>query len=100
MRNISRVFEDRNILHRKIRRKANWIGHISLRNCFLKHVIEEKIKGRIKVTGIRGRRCKQLLENVKENRGYWKLKEGAPGRTLCGTCFGRAYGPVVRQTTE
>ena len=25
-----------------MRRKANWIGHILHRNCFLKHVIEGK----------------------------------------------------------
>ena len=29
------------------RNKANFIGHISCRNCLLKHAIEEKIEGRI-----------------------------------------------------
>ena len=29
--------EDRNILHAVKRKKANWIGYILLRNCFLKH---------------------------------------------------------------
>jgi hypothetical protein len=29
-----------------IKRKANWIGHISCRNCLRKHVIERKIEGR------------------------------------------------------
>jgi hypothetical protein len=28
------------------KRKANWIGHILRRNCLMKQVIEEKIKGR------------------------------------------------------
>jgi len=37
------------------------------RNCFLKHVIEEKIEGSIEVTGRRGRRRKQLLDDLKEN---------------------------------
>jgi hypothetical protein len=59
------------------RRKANWIGHILRRNCLLKHVAKGKIKGRIEVTGRGGRKCKQLLDDVKERRGYWKLKEGA-----------------------
>ena len=40
-----RVNEQRNILHEIRKRKANWIGHILRRNCLLKQVIEEKIKG-------------------------------------------------------
>jgi hypothetical protein len=47
-----------------------------------------------------GRRCKQLLDDLKEKRRYWKLKEGALDRTLWRTRFGRGYGPVVRQTTK
>jgi hypothetical protein len=34
-----RIKEERNILHTVKRRKANWIGHVLRRNCFLKHVI-------------------------------------------------------------
>jgi hypothetical protein len=30
----------------------------------------------------RGRRCKKLMDDLKENRGYWKLKEEALDRTL------------------
>jgi hypothetical protein len=37
--------EQRNILHEISKRKANWIGHILLRNCLLQQVIEGKIKG-------------------------------------------------------
>jgi hypothetical protein len=33
------------------------------------------MEGRIEVTGRRGRRSKQLLHDVKEKRGYWKLKK-------------------------
>jgi hypothetical protein len=43
------------------------------RNCLIKHVIEGKIEGRIEVTGRRGRRGKQLLDDDKEKRGYRKL---------------------------
>jgi hypothetical protein len=32
--------------------------------------IEGKIEGRVEVTGRRGRRGKQLLDDIKENRGY------------------------------
>jgi hypothetical protein len=44
-------------------------------NCLLKHVIEGKIEGSLKVKGRRGRRSKKLLGNLKEERGYSKLKE-------------------------
>jgi len=37
------------------KRKANWIGHILRRNYLLQRVVEGKVKGRIEVTGRRGR---------------------------------------------
>jgi hypothetical protein len=61
------VSEERNNLHRIKRRKANWIGHILRKNCFLKHVTGGKIKGRTQVIGGRGRRYMQLLDDLKEN---------------------------------
>ena len=54
------VKEERDIIHSKISR----------RNYLLKHVTVEKIS----VTGIRGRRRKQQLNELKEATGYWKLK--------------------------
>jgi len=72
-----RVKEEGNVLH-TIKRKANWIGHILRRNCFLKHVNEGKIEG----TRRRGSRHKQLLDDLKENRICWKMKEEALDRTL------------------
>ena len=45
-------------------------------------------------------RYKQLQDDLKEKRGYWQLKEEALDHTLWKTCFGRCYGPVVRQTTK
>jgi hypothetical protein len=65
---LHRVKEERNIVHTIMRRKANWIGHILRRNCLLKHVIEGKLEGRIEMTGERGRRRKQLLDDLKEKR--------------------------------
>jgi hypothetical protein len=58
--------EERNILHIINRRKTDWIDHVLCRNCFLKHVIERKICGKLKVTGRRRKRCKQLLEDLTE----------------------------------
>ena len=71
-------------------------GYILRNNCLLKQATEGKIEG----TGIRGRRLKQLLDNVAENRRYWNLKEEALDRTLWRTGFGGDCGPVVRQTAE
>jgi hypothetical protein len=52
------------------------------------------------VTERRGRSWKQLLDDLKEKRGYRKLKYEALDYTLWRTRFGRGYGPVLRQTTE
>jgi len=43
-------------------------------NYVLKYVIEGKIEGRIEVTGRGGGRRKELLDDLKEKRGYWKVK--------------------------
>jgi hypothetical protein len=62
--------------------------------------IEGKIQGGIEVTGRRGRRRTQLLDDRKERRGYSHLKEEALDRTIWRARFGRGFGPVVRQTTK
>ena len=46
--------------------------------------------------GRRGRRGKQLLDDVKETSGFWTLREEALDRILWRTRFGRGYGIVVR----
>jgi hypothetical protein len=55
--------------------------------------------GIVAVRGIEKGRT-ELLDDVKEKRRYWKLKEEALDRTMWRTRFGRGYGPVVRQTAE
>jgi hypothetical protein len=94
-----RVKEQRNILHEIRKRKGNWIGHVLRRNCLLQGVIEERIKGGIEVIGIRGRRRRKLLDDLKERRGYSHLKE-ALDRTMWRVRFGRGFGPVVRETAK
>ena len=91
-----RVKEQRNILHEISKRKANWIGHILCRNCLLQRVIEGKIKGGIEVTGRRRRRRRNLLDDLKERRGYCHLKEEALDRTV----WRARFGPVIRQTAK
>jgi hypothetical protein len=79
------------------RSKANWISLILLRNCLLQRVIEGKIERRIEVAVRRGRRRLHLLDDLKETRGYWKLKEEPLDRPLRRTGFGRGYEHFVRQ---
>ena len=95
-----RVNEQRNILHEIRKRKANWIGHILRRNCLLKQVIEEKIKGEMEVARRRGRRRKKLRDDLKDRTGYSHLKEETLDRTMWRHRFGGGFGPVVRQNTE
>jgi prophage antirepressor-like protein len=79
---------------------ANWIGHILCRNCLPKHVIDGKKEERIELLGRRGRRRKQLLDDLKETREYWKFEEEALYRTLWRSRVGRGCAPVVRRTTD
>ena len=64
------VREERNVVRTVNRRKVNWIGHILRGNCLLKYVIEGKIEGRMEVTGRRGKRRKQLLDDLKKRGEY------------------------------
>ena len=93
------VKKDRNIPHTIKRRPSGWIGHILRRNCFIKHIIEGKIEQGIEVAGRQEIRSKQLLNDLKETIGNWKLKEEALYLTVWRTRFGRRYGPVVILTT-
>jgi len=70
-----------------------------LGTAFYRHVIERKIEVRVEVTGRRGRRRLQLVDNLKETRGYWELKEEPLDRPLRRTGFVRSYEPFVRQTS-
>jgi hypothetical protein len=85
--------------------KISWTYHVRNEDVLHSHGGEEypthsKKKGRLKVVERQGGRRKQLLDDLKETRGYWKLKEEALDHTLYRTCFGRGYGPVTRHTTE
>jgi len=75
-------------MKKNIRRMHLWLGHILRINCLLKYVIG----GKAEVMGRRGRKCKQLLNDLKETKRYCKFKEEAPDCTLlahfligCGT---------------
>jgi hypothetical protein len=72
---VHRVLEEKNIVHTVKRRNANFIGYILRRNCLLKHINKENIERSVEVTLRQGRRRKQLLGDLKETKGYCKLKE-------------------------
>ena len=61
---LQRFKAERNIPQRVKRRKAKWIGHILCRNSLLNYVTKGKVEGRIEVAGRRGRRRKQLLDDL------------------------------------
>jgi len=63
---------------------------------FLKHPVEGRIEGKIEERGTRGRRRKQLLDDLKEEGRYWKLKQEALYRTLWRIRFGSGCRPVVK----
>ena len=52
------------------------------------------------MTGRQGRRRRTLLDNFKERREYFRLKEEALDRSMWRARFGRGFEPVVRQTTK
>jgi hypothetical protein len=62
------------------------------RNCRLKHNIEGKIEKMIEGTERRGRRHRQLLDDLNEIKRYWTLEEEALDHTVWGTRFGRGCG--------
>ena len=61
-------------------RQVNRIGHSLHKKCFLKYFVEGKMGTRIEVTRRRERIHQQLLDDLKETRGCWKLRE----QVLCG----------------
>jgi len=78
--------------------ETNWIGHILLGKCLLNHVIDGNLEGKRGLKRRRGRRRKQLLDELKVKRGYSNLKGEALEHSLCRRYFERGYGPVVRHT--
>ena len=58
------------VLNNVLHRKANWIGHILRRNCLL-----EAIEGQMMEVKEVGRRRTQLLDDLRNRRKYWEIKE-------------------------
>jgi hypothetical protein len=72
---LDRIGEKKTLLNNSLRRKVNWIGHSLRRNCLLHDVIEGQM---MEVKGA-GRRT-QLLDDLRNRRRYWELKEETEDR--------------------
>ena len=72
---LDRIGKKRALLNNILHREANWIVHILRINCLLQDVIEGQMT---EVKGV-GRRT-QLLDDLRNRRRYWELKEEAEDR--------------------
>jgi hypothetical protein len=68
---LEKTGKKRTLLNNNLHRKANWVGHILRRNCFLPEAIEGQM---MEVKGVESRRT-QILDNLRNRRRYWELKE-------------------------
>jgi hypothetical protein len=50
--------------------------------------------------GRRRRRRKQIVDDLKDQRGSWKLQEEALDRSVWWNGFRKGHGPAESQTTE
>jgi hypothetical protein len=73
---VLRRIKEKDIILHKIRRKADWIGHIL---CMER---PSRTEGKMKETAKRGRKRKQLMDDLKYTRKYRKLKVEALDGTL------------------
>ena len=71
-----KVQERRGHLNDIIRIKANWIGHILRKN----YLLHDAIEGQMTEVKAAGRRTAQLLDDLRNRRRYWELKDEAEDR--------------------
>ena len=83
---LQKVKKEGDIVRTIRQRKTDYIGNFLHRNCVLKQVIEGKVQGTIR----RGRRHKQLLDDLKEKRRDWNLRVEALNGTVWRTRFVKA----------
>ena len=68
------IAEERALLNNILREKANRVGHIRRRNCLLYDAIEGKMMR------VKGKKKKQVLDDLRNGRRYWEIKEEAKDR--------------------
>jgi len=97
---ISKDSERNEVIYRvKEEGNANWIGHILLGNCFLKHIIEGKIERKDRSDGKTRKKTYASTGWFYGNEGILETERGNIRPTLWRTCFGRGYGSVLSETT-
>jgi len=71
---LDRIGEKRTLLNNILCRKSNWTDHILRRNCLLHDGIEGQMT---EVKGVRRRRRRRipLLDDLRNRRRYWELKD-------------------------
>ena len=75
---LDRIGKQWMLLNSVLQRKANWIGHILRRSCLLHDDIEGQMT---EVEGVgRRRRRTQLLDDLRNRRRYWELRDETDGR--------------------
>ena len=84
----------RNFANAPDKRKPKWIAYILRNNGILQHVIERKIQGK----GRRERRSKHLLDDLKEKRRCFTLKEKKLAGTQWEIRFGTRFALFARKT--
>jgi len=70
---LDHIGEKRTLLNNVLHRKVNWIDHILKRNC----LIHDAIEGQMTEVKAVGRRRTQFLDDLRNRRRYWELKEEA-----------------------
>ena len=69
---LEHIGEKRTLLNNILCGKDNWIDLIVRRNCLLHDTIEGQMT---EVKGVGRRRRTQLLDDLRNRRRYWELKE-------------------------
>jgi len=64
------------------KKKGYCIAHILRRNYILIYFAEGETEVRLEMAGRRGKRRKELLDYLRETRGYWNFKEESLDRTV------------------
>ena len=82
---LRRIQENRSFISNVLKRKANWIGYILRRNGLLHDTLEGKMEGG-NASRLRRRRI-QILDDLKNGKRYWELKEEVENREGWRTRF-------------
>ena len=90
------IGEKRSLLNNILHIKANWIGHILRRNFLLHDAIEGQMT---EVKGV-GRRRTQFLDDLRNRRRHWELKEEAEDRKRTETTVYQSNVSIIHKSLD